>query len=118
MRRSIANKSLFLAAGIALGVLCSGYARADTITASGSSILNNGTTLGAGNYGTVTYTFSGSTISFDVQLNAGYQFINTGFPAVFAFTTNNAITYGPTPPSLVIGNATGIWSGIPNGTGA
>src|SRR5262245_3491194 len=73
--------------------------------------------LGPGNYGTVTYTFSGTAISFDVQLNAGYQFLNTGFDAVFAFTTNNAITYGPTPPSLIMGNATGTWSGVPNGTG-
>ena len=118
--RLLANTSLFLAAGISLGfaVLGAGNASAATITASGSSILNNGSTLGAANYGIVTYTFSGgTTVSFDVQLNAGYQFLNTGFDAVFAFTTNNAIVYGPTPPSLVIGNGTGTWSGVPNGTG-
>jgi hypothetical protein len=113
------NTSLFLAAGIALGfaVLGSGNANADTITASGSSILNNGTTLGPGNYGTVTYTFSGTAISFDVQLNSGYQFLNTGFDAVFAFTTNIPIVYGPTPPSLIVGNGIGTWSGVGNGTG-
>ena len=115
------TKSALLAAGIALGfaVLGSGNASAATITGSGSSILDDGTKLGAGNYGTVTYTFlsGGTAVSFDVQLNSGYQFVHTGFDSVFAFTTNTPIVIGPTPPSLIIGNGTGTWSGVGDGTG-
>jgi hypothetical protein len=114
------TRSALLAAGIALGfaVLGSGNASAATITGSGSLILNNGNTLGAGDYGTVTYNFlSGTAVSFDIQLNSGYQFVHTGFDSVFAFTTNTAIVIGPTPPSLIIGNGTGTWSGVGDGTG-
>jgi len=110
------TKSALVAAGMALGfaVLSSGNASADTITASGSSILDNGTTLGSGNYGIVTYNFlSGNTsVSFDVQLNSGYQFVHTGFDSVFAFTTNTPITIGS-----IVGNGPGTWSGVGNGTG-
>jgi|SRR5450755_2343093 hypothetical protein len=95
-------KSAIWAASIALSfaVLGCGNSSAATISGSGSSILDNGTTLGTGNYGTVTYTFlSGTFVNIDVQLNAGYQFIHTGFDAVFAFTTNTGITIGATTPN-------------------
>jgi hypothetical protein len=62
----------------------------------------------------VTYNFlSGNTsVSFDVQLNSGYQFVHTGFDSVFAFTTNTSINIGS-----IVGNGPGTWSGVGDGTG-
>jgi hypothetical protein len=89
---------------------------------SGSLELTNGTTLGAGDYGTVSWNFLGGTwVDIEVQLKPGYQFVNTGnssngIGAVFAFTTNTPVFIVATGANP-LGNSTGTWSGVGDGTG-
>lgn len=107
--KSIVCGSAILLGFAALSIPGATIAQASTITATGSSTLTQGSTLGPGTYGTVSYTFSGDTVAFTVQLASGYEFISTGFGAVFAFTTSIPITYNtPTFGSgLLDGTTTG-----------
>lgn len=108
------KKLLCTAAAVAV-LACASPVMANTITASGSTELTFGTTLGAADYGTVNYTFlnGGNTIDFDVVLKSGYEFINSGQAGVFSFTTNIPVSYGSIVSNTI---ATG-WTGLGNGTG-
>src|SRR5262249_59504014 len=90
-------KSAWVASSLALSVIGLGSASAATIAADGSNPLVFGTTLGAGNYGTVAYDFNATNtaITFTVTLNSGFLFISGGADAVFSFSTNTNVSYGP-----------------------
>jgi len=111
-------RSAWVASSLALSVIGLGSASAATITADGSSPLVFGTTLGAGNYGTVAYDFNptNTAITFTVTLNPGFLFVSGGVDAIFAFTTNTGVSYGPIASTGTGGTNAG-WSGIPDGTG-
>lgn len=77
------RKSLLVLTIAAIVLFASSFALADTVTYT----LDNASTLGAGNYGSVTFTLSGSNIKIDISLASGYKLVNTGFDASFAFNT-------------------------------
>lgn len=77
------RKILLVLAVAAIVLTVSSAALADTVTYN----LNQATTLGAGNYGSVTYTLNGSNINVQISLASGYRIVNTGFDASFAFNT-------------------------------
>lgn len=80
------KKSLLVALAVAAMLLAASAAFADTVTYS----LDNASTLGAGNYGSVTYTLVGSNVKIDISLASGYKLVNTGFGATFAFNTTGS----------------------------
>jgi hypothetical protein len=74
----------------------------------GSSILNQSNCCGTGPFGTVAgVQTDADTVTITVTLNSGFQFINTGFDAVFAFTTDEAVSVTATSTGGGTGSGTG-----------
>jgi len=87
----------------------------------GSAEIDNGSTLGAHNYGTVVGVQGTNEVDFTVTLSTGYEFAAGGQEG-FTFTTDKAVTLGtatsyyntsPTPTAT-----TTTWTASGNGTGS
>ena len=95
--------------------------RASPVSFLGSAEIDNGSSLGAHNYGTVVGVQGTNEVDFTVTLSPGYEF-TAGGQQGFAFTTDIAVTLGtatsyyntsPTPTAT-----TTTWTASGNGTGS
>jgi hypothetical protein len=75
-----------------------------------TQILNTSNYDGNQNFGTVSLTLSGTTVTVDVNLASGFRIITTGFPGAFGFLDNlgGGLTIGNFKTG---GNPTNLYSG-------